>query len=104
MWFDPVLCPILTPDGHPQVQEINTESGICLHISTEAAECCDQLGLGSGGSGVRWVWAQAPKPQWQRSSLPPLAGLQGPEPRVISPTKASSLVPQSTGYGNFLGL
>lgn len=58
MWFDCILCLILTPDGHPQVQEINAEFGVCCRypmrlVASQAAECCGQVGLELGGSGVR---------------------------------------------------
>lgn len=96
VWLDCILCLILTPDGHPPVQEIHAESGVCCPyplrlVASLAVGRCGQVGLGSGS------W-----PQGERSSRPPHAGLQRREPRVISLTEASALVPQAKGLGDLL--
>lgn len=53
VWLDCILCLILTPDGHPPVQEIHAESGVCCpYLLRLAASLAvgrgGQVGLGSG--------------------------------------------------------
>lgn len=50
VWLDCILCLILTPDGHPPVQEIHTESGVCCPyplrlVASLAVGRCGQMGL-----------------------------------------------------------